>query len=123
MNAVWPKDSKPGILILPVCRTCSSVQYPPREVCVNCLGDKLEWHEVPGHGEVLATTVQHYSLDEKFRLQLPLHTASVKLDAGPVAIVFAGPGLKPGQKVSVSIRQSGAEEPVLQAMPMTGGAA
>ena len=101
MKTEWLKAIKDGELWLPVCLACSTVQYPPREVCVNCLSDALEWQRVDNHGEVLATTVQHYSLDEKFKPQLPLHVASVKLDLGPVVIGFSDPDLKAGQKVSV----------------------
>ncbi len=95
-----------GGLSLPVCLACSTVQYPPREVCVKCLGDELEWRQVENTGEVLATTVLHTTLDEKFSQQLPLHVASVKLDSGPVAIVFATPDLTAGQKVSVVNRKT-----------------
>jgi len=123
MKALWSKVMGKGPLLLPVCPSCSTVQYPPREACVNCLAGDLRWCEVDNHGEVLATTVQHYSLDERFRPQLPLHVASVKLDAGPVAIVFAPPDLKPGQSVSVVLRESEEKEPALFAVPANGGAA
>jgi len=123
MNPNWSSVLEQGVLMLPVCPACSTVQYPPRDVCVKCLGGDLEWREVDSQGEVLATTVQHYSLDEKFRPELPIDVASVKLDAGPVAIVFAGPDLKPGQRVSLTIRETGAKEPALFAVPAAGGAA
>ena len=93
-------------LSFPVCLACSAVQYPPREVCVNCLSDELEWRPVGNTGEVLATTVLHTTLEEKFSAQLPLHVASVKLDAGPVAIVFGAPELTAGQKMSVVNRKT-----------------
>ena len=116
MKVEWVKTGNDGALALPVCPECSTVQYPPREVCVNCLAGNLEWQEVDNRGEGLATTVQHYSLDEQFRPQLPLHTALVKLDAGPVTIVFAEPDLRPGQRVSVCVRESPAGEPALFAV-------
>ncbi len=123
MNSEWSAAAKRGILMLPVCPACSAVQYPPREVCVKCLEGNLEWREVDTRGEVLATTVQHYSLDERFRSQLPIHVASVRLDEGPVAIVFAEPTLKPGQRVSVKLRETGTGKPALFAVPAIAGAA
>lgn len=98
--------TKGGGLWLPVCAACSSVQYPIREVCVNCLADKLERRNVESLGKVLATTVQHYTLEENFKSQLPLCVASVKLGSGPVMIVFADPGLQAGQMVSVISRST-----------------
>ncbi len=110
MKTEWAKVMKESELSLPVCLVCSTVQYPIREVCVDCLSDELEWQQVNNTGEVLATTVQRYTLDEKFNSQLPLYVASVKLDSGPVAIVFADPDLKAGQKVSVVNRKTDEEE-------------
>ena len=105
MKIEWAKVMKEGELSLPVCLACSTVQYPIREVCVDCLSDELEWRQINNTGEVLATTVQHYTLDEKFNSQLPLFVASVKLESGPVVIVFVEPDLIAGQKVSVINRK------------------
>lgn len=121
MKSEWAKVMKESRLSLPVCPACSTVQYPIREVCVDCLSDELEWQQVNNTGEVLATTVQHYTLDEKFNSQLPLYIASVKLDSGPVAIVFADPELKAGQKVSVVNRKTDVGEVSLFAVSVNSG--
>lgn len=107
---------KENELSLPVCLACLTVQYPIREVCVDCLSCELEWQKVNNTGEVLATTVQRYTLDEKFNSQLPLSVASIKLDSGPVVITFADPDLKAGQKVSVVNRKTATGEESLFAV-------
>jgi len=35
-----------GELTLQQCSACQTVQYPPRELCRNCLGDELNWSAV-----------------------------------------------------------------------------
>ena len=110
MRDEWAKVMQEGGLTLPVCRKCSAVQYPLRDVCVQCLSDELEWAQVDNTGEVLATTVLHYSLEEKFKSQLPLHVASVKLVSGPVVMAFCDPALRAGQEVSVVNRKTAETE-------------
>jgi uncharacterized OB-fold protein len=122
MKAEWAKVMKEGGLTLPVCQKCSTVQYPLRDVCVQCLSDALEWAQVDNTGEVLATTVLHYSLEEKFKSQLPLHVASVKLASGPVLMVFGDPALKAGQGVTVVNRKTGEAEVALFALTEVIGA-
>ena len=116
MKTAWAGVMREGGLTLPVCRKCSTVQYPLRDVCVQCLSDELEWAQVDNTGEVLAITVLHYSLEEKFKSQLPLHVASVKLASGPVVMAFGDPALKAGQEVSVVNRKTGEAEVSLFAL-------
>ena len=120
MKTEWPKAVREGEFQLPVCLACSTVQYPIREVCVNCLSDELEWQRTNNTGEVLATTVQHYTLDEKFKPQLPLYVASVKLDSGPVVIVFTDVDVKAGDRVSVINRKNEMDELTLFAEAANG---
>lgn len=76
-----------GMLRLQICDGCTTVQYPPRELCSNCLGTCLSWRRVEGAATVLASTALHHSHEAFFRERLPWTVASLKLDAGP--IVFA----------------------------------
>jgi uncharacterized OB-fold protein len=86
---------------LPVCDACGTAQYPVREVCVRCLSDRLRRRPVKSGGVVLARTVLHRSMDERFAPRLPLAIGSVKLDAGPVAITVLDGELAPGVRVQV----------------------
>jgi uncharacterized OB-fold protein len=94
-----------GALWLPVCEECGTVSYPLRELCAHCLSDRLAWQPVGEAGTVLATTTIHHSNEPYFRPRLPLRIASVRLDAGPVLLVFlAQAALAEGARVRVRIR-------------------
>ena len=71
-----------------MCGHCRAVKYPPAEVCANCLGESLDWGSVENTGTLLATTPVMATSDDFFRMHLPLSIGSVKLDCGPVVIVF-----------------------------------
>lgn len=80
----------PVALSLQHCRDCGSVQYPPRELCRQCLGDVLVWRPTPGGGRLVSSIELHHSLWEYFKRRLvekPWPVASVRLDCG--VIVFA----------------------------------
>lgn len=80
----------PVALSLQHCRDCGSVQYPPREVCGQCLGDRLAWRPTPGTGRLLSRVALHHSLWEYYKrriVEAPWPVASVRLDSG--VVVFA----------------------------------
>jgi hypothetical protein len=56
-----------GRFELQCCAACGTVQYPPREACVACLSDALEWRETDPAGDLLADTVVHHSQELYFR--------------------------------------------------------
>jgi uncharacterized OB-fold protein len=80
-------------IILQSCADCGAVNYPAREVCRRCLGERIERLPVSGRGTLLARTVLHASGDPFFRERLPWRIGSVKLDVGPVIIVHLGDGV------------------------------
>jgi uncharacterized OB-fold protein len=89
-TAVWQAISKAAStedFILQVCESCKSVQYPPRELCENCLKDELEWKPVSNKGKLISNTVLHASTNAFFRENGPRQIALVKLDSG--AVLFA----------------------------------
>jgi len=77
-----------GRLALQVCRDCGTVHYLPQEMCRQCLSLDLDWRLQDGAGELLSDTILHHSNEVYFRAHLPLRVGSVRLDAGPTAIVF-----------------------------------
>ncbi len=75
-------------LVLQVCDSCASINYPPSETCANCLSNNIQWKEVSGSGRVLAITQVLATPDDFYRSFLPLAMGSVKLDCGPVVFAF-----------------------------------
>lgn len=73
---------------LATCEACGAAQYPPREVCVRCLSDRVRASAVDARGVLLARTRLHRSIDARFDSRLPLDIGTVRLDAGPVAFAF-----------------------------------
>ena len=109
-----------GRFELQVCRACGTVQYPPRELCVACLTDELEWRISDAvDGEVLAGTELHHSHDPTFRDRLPLHIGLVRLDVGPTAVCFLTDACDAGTRVRLTARNDAAGRPVLTATPIS----
>ena len=91
-----------GRLMLQVCASCSTVQYPPREVCVKCLGADLNWEDIDARGSVLSWTAVHASLEPFFQQRSPWPVASIQLDCGPVVLAqLSQPGLQAGARVMI----------------------
>jgi uncharacterized OB-fold protein len=84
------------------CTHCGTAQYPPRELCVACLSDSLQWLDADAQdGVVLASTALHHSHDPAFRANLPLHVGLVHLSAGPSVVCFLSDGAFPGSRVNI----------------------
>jgi NAD(P)-dependent dehydrogenase (short-subunit alcohol dehydrogenase family)/uncharacterized OB-fold protein len=77
-----------GRFELQVCRQCGAVQYPPREVCRDCLFERLVWIAQDGGGELVAETTLHTAQELFFRERLPWRTGIVRLDSGVNVIAF-----------------------------------
>jgi uncharacterized OB-fold protein len=109
-------------LALQRCTACGTVQYPPRELCVACLGDALEWwNSETQAGEVLATTTLFHSHAAAFHAQLPLQVGLVRLDVGPSAVCFLAEGCVVGGHVSVTSFVDTEGRTVLRAVPVIAG--
>jgi uncharacterized OB-fold protein len=102
-TAVWQAISKAassGEFILQVCESCKSVQYPPRELCRNCMEDELEWKQVSNKGKIISQTVLHASTNAFFRENGPRQIALVKLDCDVVIYAhIAHANAQPGDKI------------------------
>ena len=96
------KAAETGEFRLQVCQHCQSVQYPPRELCKDCLYDELEWEKLSPEGEIISFTSLHASTNAFFREYLPRHLALVKLDCGPVLFTHAAyDDAKTGERVTI----------------------
>ncbi len=97
------------------CTSCGRAQYPPRELCVFCLADTIEWETDSGAGRVLALTELHHSHEPSFRTRLPLRTGLVRLTAGPTAVCFLDDGCHPGASVHITATTDDAGRTILSA--------
>lgn len=103
---------------LQVCTMCQSVQYPPRDVCWNCLNDQLPWLEVNNLATVIAISTLYHSNEEYFQNKVPWRIGTVKLDCGPVAIANLRPEVEHGQRVLLALELNAACVAVLTAYPL-----
>lgn len=91
-----------GKLVLQHCTACQAVQYPPRDICCNCLCDDLQWRETAPQGTLLAAAALHHSHETYFQERLPWTVASVQLDSGPILFVHAAQdAIESGTRVRV----------------------
>ena len=105
-------------LTLQVCEDCNTVQYPPRELCKDCLGPKLAWTEVDPGGTVLACTTLHVSLEPYFGERLPWRIGTVKLDCGPVVMTHIAVSCdRRESRVQVLLARDNGGSAVLVAVP------
>ncbi len=93
--------ARAGAFHLQHCAACRMVQYPPREVCGNCLSDELVWAPVDGAGTVLSHTSLAMSVEPWFQDRLPVNIVLVHLNAGPVLYAFDDENLKTGDEVVI----------------------
>ncbi len=112
-----------GRFELQTCADCASVQYPPREVCHQCLSPRLQWRAQSGEGVLLGSTTLHHSNDLFFRERLPWRLGMVHLDAGPTVMTHLHGDVGPApERVRVGARIDRAGQAVLIAYPLQGDA-
>jgi uncharacterized OB-fold protein len=71
-------------LVLPQCRRCGHVWFPPYANCPACFGRDIGWQPASGRGEVFAFTVFHRPYLGAFAEDIPYHVALVRLEEGPM---------------------------------------
>ncbi len=108
-----------GRFALQRCRDCRKVQYPPRQICGGCLGDALEWRDLPDGGTLLAETRLEHSNDLYFRDRLPWRLGVVAADAGPSIVVHLAEDCETGARVRLALRLDRAGNAVVTARPET----
>lgn len=92
-----------GRFALQTCEECEAVQYPPRQICSNCLSDALEWRDVSDGGTLLAETTLLHSNDLFFRDRLPWRLGIVVADVGPSIVVHLAEDCVQGERVRMSL--------------------
>lgn len=87
---------------LPVCGSCQTVQYPPREICHNCLSSDLTWQDSDPNGTLLSQVALHHSLEPYFMDHLPWPTGTVQLKNGAVMIThLLNEDMSTGQDIEI----------------------
>ncbi|MDA1101632.1 MAG: SDR family NAD(P)-dependent oxidoreductase [Proteobacteria bacterium] len=110
-----------GRFALQTCAACGQVQYPPRQVCGNCLADDLPWRDVAPGGSLLAETRLHHANDLFFRDRLPWRLGVVRMDAGPSVVVHLAEDCQQGMRVRLSLNLDRSGHAVMSARPETPG--
>jgi len=106
-----------GRFALQRCPACGTVQYPPRDVCVRCLGDDLPWTDLPAGGTLLSVTTTRISGERWVRERAPWKSGLVRADAGPsiVAHLHAAPVV--GDRVRLDLKLDAAGRGAVVAFP------
>jgi len=120
LGAQFTAANLPTALALQCCDACGHVQYPPTELCGQCLDDSLVYRQVGTEGTLLATTALNHSLWEYYKRRLtqnPWLIGSIALDAGPVVLAHIGENtLKSGERVNVFSHTDASQQAVLVAV-------
>lgn len=106
-----------GRFELQVCADCDAVQYPPREVCGDCLSERLDWRPVADGGALIATTTLRHSNDLYFRERLPWRVGTVRMDAGPSVVAHVHEDCADGARVRLALKLDRSGQAVLYALP------
>jgi short-subunit dehydrogenase/uncharacterized OB-fold protein len=106
-----------GRFALQVCGDCGATQYPPRDVCGNCLSSALRWRDVERGGVVCATTIARISSELYFREREPWRTGLVRLDRGPVVVAHLHDQCTAGDRVALDIKLDPAGRGAMFATP------
>lgn len=108
-----------GRFALQHCADCGAVQYPPRDACAHCLSVALHWRDTATGAQVIAQTTVRATIDPYFRERLPWRIGTVKLDAGPVAVVHLHGDVARGDRVRLALHLDRAAQGVIVALPPT----
>lgn len=111
-----------GRFALQVCAECETVQYPPRDACVDCLNTHLMWRDVNPNGTLLAETTVNISVNLYFRERGDWRVGMVQLDAGPSVVCHLHADCVAGARVSLLNRLDRSGEGVMVALPEGGKA-
>ena len=81
------------------CGECDRLQYPPAEVCRQCLSDDLHWQQDIPRGKVIGCVAVHRSYADDFANDGPWWVASVSLGSGVVCYTHTLDYLSAGSEV------------------------
>ncbi len=70
--------------VLPRCRACGHVWFPPYASCPRCLAFDREWTQASGRGTVWGFTLMRQPYIPSFGSELPYNVVLVELEEGPM---------------------------------------
>ena len=73
-----------GRLVIQHCKTCDTLQHPPKEACSKCeSGENLEWREMSGRGKIYCYGVMYDSPVITLAVDQPFNVAVIQLEEDP----------------------------------------
>ncbi len=111
-----------GRFALQHCDGCGRFLYPVRDVCPDCLGQRLSFQDAPRGGVLLSETTIDITADPYFRRQPAQRQGLVQADCGVTMIALLHRDCPAEGRVRLSLMTDRAGMPVVFAHPETGGA-
>ena len=74
--------AKEGKLLIQKCSDCGKHQFFPRQLCIHCGSQDVEWAEASGKGTVYTYTVIHQQGMPGWREEAPYVAAIIDLEEG-----------------------------------------
>ncbi len=71
-------------LLLPKCRACGHVWFPPYTTCARCLSFDRDWVQASGRGNVWGFVEMVQPYISSFAKDIPYNVVLVQLDEGPL---------------------------------------
>ncbi len=76
-----------GKLMASECAACGALHVPPRRICANCHGTRMQWRELSGRGKLAAFTsisvAPSFLVEQGFGRETPYLAGIVELEEGP----------------------------------------
>jgi uncharacterized protein len=91
-----------GELRVQCCADCNQAQFFPRDHCLHCHSDRVEWQASTGSGTIYSITRVERAPTDEFRALVPYAIALVDLDEGVRIMAHANAALQIGDKAKVT---------------------
>ena len=80
-DSIFWQGLSEGRFLVTRCKSCESLQFPPRARCPQCLCDAIEWQEASGSG-YLYTRTRIHAAGGPFACMTPYSVGIIELDIG-----------------------------------------
>jgi len=71
-----------GKFLIPQCRSCKTLRWPPGPVCPSCRSDETEWVSASGRGRVYSWVVARHPANPTMADAVPYIVGLIELDEG-----------------------------------------
>jgi uncharacterized protein len=82
-DAPFWSAAKEHRLVLPRCRACGLIWFPPYSTCTRCASPDIEWIAASGRGVIWGYIEMHQPYIRWFEKDLPYNVVLIRLDEGP----------------------------------------